>query len=222
MINAEQIRAARALLDWSTADLAKQAGLTVNGINKIERGHVQAHRDTLAKLNDIFVNAGIEFLPNSGLRKKDNLVEIYEGAERFNEFYNFLYEHLRTHGGAVCLSVTDERLLAKYREDPTLHYQRMQDLCDRGVVKSFRILANKSDFASKYPYNTYKWQPEASVAPTAFYTFGDCLALVSFTHSPPPYVVVLQSAPLAESYRQAFDIAWTAAKEPPPSQMEKK
>ena len=74
MINAEQIRAARALLDWSTADLAQHAGLTVNGINKIERGHVQAHRETLEKLTAIFEDAGIEFLPNSGLRKKDKLV----------------------------------------------------------------------------------------------------------------------------------------------------
>ncbi len=54
MINAEQIRAARALLDWSTADLARQANLTVNGINKIERGHVQAHRETLETLHKNF------------------------------------------------------------------------------------------------------------------------------------------------------------------------
>src|SRR5277367_1098698 len=101
MINAEQIRAARALLDWSTADLAKQAGLTVNGINKIERGHVQAHRDTLEKLQRIFEAAEIEFLPGSGLRKKSQHVEVYEGTKRFSDFYDFLYEHLKTRGGEV-------------------------------------------------------------------------------------------------------------------------
>jgi len=41
------------------------------------------------------------------------------------------------------------------------------------------------------------------------------LALISFEHNTPPYVLVVQSAPLADSYRRAFDIAWAAAKEPP-------
>src|ERR1700684_3532227 len=99
MINADQIRAARALLDWSTSDLAKQAGLTVNGINKIERGHVQAHRETMEKLQDIFETAGIEFLPNSGLKKQDKAVEIFEGPERFHDFTEFVYQHIKRYGG---------------------------------------------------------------------------------------------------------------------------
>jgi hypothetical protein len=90
----------------------------------------------------------------------------------------------------------------------------MQDLHDRGLIKSFRILANESNFLMNYAYHEYKWQPGPSIAPTGFYAFGDCLALISFAHDPAPYVVVLQSAPIAASYRQAFDIAWEAAKSP--------
>ena len=99
---------------------------------------------------------------------KQTGVDIYEGEERFNEFYDFLYEHIKKHGGDICLSISDERLLSKYRKDPVAHYERMQALFDKGGFKSFRILASKSNFASKYSYNTYKWQPEASIAPTAF------------------------------------------------------
>lgn len=213
MINAEQIRAARALLDWSTADLAKQAGLTVNGINKIERGHVQAHRETLETIEKIFDDAGIEFLPGSGLRKKNQLVEVYEGKDRFDDFYDFIYEKLKKNGGHVCLSIHDETILAKYRKDPALHRNRMKELISRGDV-SFRILTTKSDFVS-YGYAQFKWQPQRYATPSGFYAFGDCLALMSFVNVNSPYVVVIQSAPLAEAYRQDFEITWNNAQPPP-------
>jgi transcriptional regulator with XRE-family HTH domain len=213
MINAEQIRAARALLDWSTSDLAKQAGLTINGINKIERGHVQAHRETLETIEKIFDDAGIEFLPGSGLRKKNELVEFYEGKERFDAFYDFIYENLKQHGGGVCLNIYDESVLVRYRKDPALHRHRMKELVDRGNV-SFRILTTKSDFVS-YGYAQFKWQPNRPPTPSGFYAFGNCLALMSFVNAQSPHVIVIQSNPLVEAYRQDFEIAWDNAQSPP-------
>ena len=215
MLTSRQIRAARGLLGWEATELGKRTDLSRETIANIESGRTQAREGSLERIAKAFMDGGVEFTANQGVRLKPSGLEVYEGPARFNEFYDFLYEQVKTHGGDVCLSVTDETLLAKYRKNSAVHYQRMQDLFDRGIIKSFRILANKSDFASKYPYNIYKWQPESSISPTAFYTFGECLALISFVHDTPPYVVVLQSAPLANSYRQAFDAAWAAAKEPP-------
>ena len=211
MINAEQIRAARALLDWSTAELANQTGLTVNGINKIERGHVQPHADTREKLAEIFEDAGIEFLPSSGVRKQDNTVQIYEGVERFHAFTDFVYEHMSRHGGDICISAVNERLFRQYRKDFELYRQQMQELVSKGTV-TVRILATESNFTSSWAQ--YRWQPEQSSVPTSFYAFGDCLALISFAHEPPPYVVLLKSRPFTEAYRHAFNIAWANAREP--------
>lgn len=215
MITGRQIRAARALLGWDAATLAGKAGLTRETVSNIENSLTQARGGSLDKIVQAFSANGVEFTDNQGVRMKPTGLEVYEGPDRFNEFYDFLYEKLKKHGGDVCLSVSDERLLAKYRKDSKVHYNRMQDLRDRGIVTSFRILANQSNFAVQYNYNEYKWQPESSLSPTAFYVFADCLALMSFVHDTPPYVVVLDSAPIAASYRQAFDIAWAAAKEPP-------
>jgi transcriptional regulator with XRE-family HTH domain len=214
-LTARQISAAMALAGMNQDELASAAGIARPTLNKILRDGVVAKEATLSSIRHTLEARNIEFTANQGVRLRPGGLEVYEGPERFEAFYDFLYEQLKAHGGDVCLSVTDERLLAKYRKDHTVHYERMQDLHDRGVIKSFRILANQSNFSSKYPYNLYKWQPKASLAPTAFYTFGDCLALISFVHDTPPYVVVLQSAPLANSYRQAFDAAWAAAEEPP-------
>jgi hypothetical protein len=210
-----QIAAAITLADLTREGLAKEAKIGRNTLNNIINETATYRGDTIQKIRSIVEARGIEFTDSQGVRMKSTGINVYEGPERFNEFYDFLYEHIKKNGGDICLSISDERLLSKYRKNPVAHYERMQDLSDKGGFKSFRILANKSNFASKYSYNTYKWQPDASIAPTAFYTFGDCLALISFVHNPAPYVVVLQSAPIAQSYRQAFDIAWSVAKEPP-------
>lgn len=222
MLAPRQIKAARALLGWEAIELSKRTELSRDTIANIESGRTQPQAGSMERIAQALIDGGIEFTANQGVRLRSSGLEVYEGPERFNVFYDFLYEQVKTHGGDICLSVTDERLLGKYRKDSTVHYERMQDLFDRGVIKSFRILANQSNFASQYPYNQYKWQPEASIAPTAFYVFADCLALISFVHSTPPYVVVLQSAPIANSYRQAFDAAWAAAKEPPKAKAAKR
>ena len=223
MITPRQIRAARGLLGWEAIELGKRTDLSRETIANIESGRTQAREGSLERIAKAFAESGVEFIPNEGVRLKPSGLEVYEGPDRFEDFVDFVFEQVKTHGGNVCLSVTDERLFSKYRKNTTTtaHYERMQDLYNRGILKSFRILANKSDFASKYTYNNYKWIPESGVSPTAFYTFGDCLALISFVHDTPPYVVVLKSAPLANAYSQAFDIAWAAAKEPPTSQKEK-
>jgi len=214
MPTGKQIRAARVLAGWDIRDLAPRAGLSVTAVQNIETG-VIPKASTIERIVNAFSGAGIEFTDNEGVRRKPQGVEIFEGPERFEEFTNFVFEQVKEHGGHICLSVTDERLFSKYRTNTAEYYEKMQDLFNRGVIKSFRILANKSNFATKYTYNTYKWQPETTMAPTAFYTFADYLALISFEHSNPPYVLLIQSAPLADSYRRAFDVAWAAGKEPP-------
>jgi transcriptional regulator with XRE-family HTH domain len=216
MTTGKQIRAARVLAEWDAEDLAAKTKLTRETIFNIERGVFRPRPATLEKIVKAFSDIGIEFIENEGVRRRPEGVEIFEGAERFDDFYDFLYEHLKRYGGEVCLSISNQSLLAKYRKDPKVHYDRMKALFASGIIKPFRILASESEYFHRPMYSVFKVQPEGNISPTGFWAFGDCLALISFVHSPAPYVVVLRSAPLAAAYRQAFDIAWAVAKEPPP------
>jgi len=45
-INARQIKAARALLDWSQENLASASGLSIATIRKIESGHISPRDKT--------------------------------------------------------------------------------------------------------------------------------------------------------------------------------
>jgi hypothetical protein len=166
-----------------------------------ENGLRQPQKTSLAKIIQVLERRGIEFTEHEGVRFKANAVEVYEGAERFDDFYEALYVHLAQHGGAVCMSVTDERLLAQYRKDPDLHRKRMKELADTGRI-TFRVLAAQGNFTSAYA--DYRRPTLPVPPPTSFYAFGDCLALISFVHDNPPYVVLIQSAPLAPSADPKF------------------
>jgi transcriptional regulator with XRE-family HTH domain len=212
MIEPRQIRAARALLNWSQGDLAKASGIAVSSIKNIENNITSARKDSLTQIHNAFENAGLEFLSNSGVRFKSSDVEVYEGKERFHDFTDFIYYYLAQNGGDVCISAVDEGLFRKYRKDFELYRQRMKDLVEGGRV-TVRILATESTFTSSWAQ--YKWQPRQSSVQTSFYAFGNCLALISFDHDPAPYVVLLKAGPFAEAYRHAFEIAWEKAKAPP-------
>ena len=216
MIKGRQIRAGRALINFTADELAKQVGMATPALLNIETGAVVPRESTVKRIIDVMGSNGVEFTPDGGVRPKPSGIEVFEGPARFDEFYDFLYVHLRENGGDVCLSIADETVISKYRSNSELHFKRMKELKGKGGFNSFRVLANKSTFTNKYSYSEYRRAPDSAIAPGAFYTFGDCLALMSFSHDPAPYVVVLRSAAFAETYRKAFNAGWESA-EPMPS-----
>lgn len=60
-----QIRAARALLGWSQADLAKKSGVSITVIARVETAVVDARISTIMALLNCFEANGIEFVGGS-------------------------------------------------------------------------------------------------------------------------------------------------------------
>jgi transcriptional regulator with XRE-family HTH domain len=67
-LTTQQIKAARALLGWSQAGLAKATGLSVPTIKRIEsRGdYLGARAGTAARVVSAFESAGAEFIAENG------------------------------------------------------------------------------------------------------------------------------------------------------------
>jgi DNA-binding XRE family transcriptional regulator len=61
MTTPAQIRAARALLDWTQADLAAKAGISPTSINTIEREKGDPKLSTLNAIRHALEQAGVEF-----------------------------------------------------------------------------------------------------------------------------------------------------------------
>jgi predicted transcriptional regulator len=72
LVDARQIKAARAFLRWGQNQLARETGLALSTICRLERseGRIEANFDTVEKIRRTLENAGIEFIgaPNLGVR----------------------------------------------------------------------------------------------------------------------------------------------------------
>ena len=67
MIVGLQIRAARAMLRWTAAELGRNAGVSLPTIQRIERfdGVPTSRGDTLSRIEDALMAGGIEFIGGS-------------------------------------------------------------------------------------------------------------------------------------------------------------
>jgi transcriptional regulator with XRE-family HTH domain len=74
MITPAQIKAARALVGWKQADLAKAAKLSLTALNNIERGEADPKSSTLLRIQQALEAAGIEFMPR-GARLREQPAE---------------------------------------------------------------------------------------------------------------------------------------------------
>jgi transcriptional regulator with XRE-family HTH domain len=61
MITAAQLRAARAMLQWSLAELAERADVSVNSITRFETGLASPRRATVAAIQRALEEGGVAF-----------------------------------------------------------------------------------------------------------------------------------------------------------------
>jgi transcriptional regulator with XRE-family HTH domain len=61
-----QVRAARALIGWHRADLAKAAGITERQLARIEANEVAPFKSTITKITNALAEAGVELIPENG------------------------------------------------------------------------------------------------------------------------------------------------------------
>jgi predicted transcriptional regulator len=69
MIVPAQVRAARAWLGWTRADLAKAAGISPESIRDFEMGRSDPRQSTLGKIEEAFRQAGLVLFEEAGGRR---------------------------------------------------------------------------------------------------------------------------------------------------------
>ena len=65
-ITPAQIRAARALLNWSRKDLSKRSGVSMRALANIEHAEAKARDRTLIAIGQALSMAGVEFIDTNG------------------------------------------------------------------------------------------------------------------------------------------------------------
>ena len=208
----EQIRAARALLDWSQSDLAEHSGLSQTGIARIENGTNQPNSRTLAKIEEAFDKASIEFIGERGVQRRSDEVKMLRGHKGFVEFLNDVYNVTRTNTknlDVVVNNVAEAQFLKWERDFADVHETRMRETGAR-----YKIIVEEGDknfTASKYA--EYKWVKSDLFSSISYYIYGDRTALIDFSEDD-VLVFIINSETVANFYRTEFERVWAKATTP--------
>lgn len=211
MIEARQIRAARALLDWTRDDLAKASGVSVPALTQIEGEHRLARGSSLDKIRQALEAAGVVFTDNMGVKMKSDLLAVYEGEKGIQSFMDDLYMTALNGAKEFLISGGFEKDFYTMVPQPIVraHTERMQKL------EGFHIRFIKPSSDPSQPtssYVDYKVLPDHMIFSVPFYVYGQKLGII--TWSPQPRVVVLNDAKVTESFVKQFDIFWKMARRP--------
>lgn len=211
-ITTAQIRGARGLLNWSQNDLSERTGISTTSIGSIENGLSIPRESSLAAIVKAFENAGIEFLPNDGVKKRSSEIRIFQGRQGFWEFYQDIYNTLSAKPGEVVVSNVDERQFEKWlgADNLKVHVERM-----RGIQNvSYKILIKEGDhyYLATPDYSEYRWMPKDLFASIPFYVYANKLAILLFGEE--PTVIVLNYPSVAEAYKSQFNAIWNISQAP--------
>jgi transcriptional regulator with XRE-family HTH domain len=207
----DQIRAARALLNWSQTDLADRAGLSQTGIARIESGVNMPNSSTLDKIAAAFDDAGIEFIADRGVEKRRSDIHIFKGRQGFIDFSWDVYNTVRVQGGEIVVNNVDERKFAQWKgEENKKYHEAMRSL---GNIHFKILIQEGDDFFLASGYAAYRWTPKEKFGSIPFYVYGDKVAIIIF--EPDDVVIfVIDSEQLSNYFRLQFKEFWEISIEP--------
>ena len=98
-ISSEQIKAARAWIDWTRDALALEAGVSTATIRNLENGKISAR--SAEPVRQALESKGFKFHGKHGISRHPDETRIYEGANSRDEFYEDLLTTVQHKGGDV-------------------------------------------------------------------------------------------------------------------------
>jgi len=208
-ISARQIKAARALLDWSQEQLAEACGLSVATIRKLEAGNISPRGSTNKQIRHAFQKAGLEFIEPGGVRHRPQEITILEGDEGTQIFYDDVYDYANKVGGdiiVVCSNPDAIYLKGDYKE---MHIKRMCAAMPKFAVKC--LITDKKISTPAAAYCEYAYMPNNFFASIPFYVYGNKSSFRITTKEGLQRIIVIESGELAEAFYQQFNSLWEKA-----------
>ncbi len=208
MVTARQIKAARALLGWTQADLARAAGLHPNVVLRLESEKANPRATTLQKIKQSCEEAGLHFRGQRGVEMKEDLFETqrFEGPDFIRRLTDDCLRLMKSPADEVLNVVTDEVFF---------------DLADAGQNKRFYAHMSKTGFRERYlvtqqsapPKNkdqaVYRRLPQEALGTIAYVVYAN---RVGFLQWRTREVLLIKNAALAQTFRDQFTFLWNMAR----------
>ncbi len=180
MITVNQIKAARALINWTQKDLSTKSGISLAAINKLERELVSPRQFTLNTLQQTFEREGVEFTAGPGVRMTEEIfsIQVLDKGNVHLKLLNDIDNTLKDTQGKkeFLLCGLDNRRLKDWRDKIDKQQMTFQE---HGI--SFRALVCEGD-TMFLPYvdvqKTYRWIPKALFTQMLYYVYDNKYAFM--------------------------------------------
>src|ERR1700761_514837 len=116
MITAAQLRAARGVLDWTRADLAKAANISPETVKNIEHGTFRPQENTADAIIKAFGAHDVVFSDNEGVQIRKDLVRTFVGLEGYWNFLDDIYRTIKNDDGGICQFNFSDSLFVRYSQ----------------------------------------------------------------------------------------------------------
>ncbi len=207
-LSPEQIKAARALLGWSQADLAKRCGYSLPAINNIERGIALARPETMADIQQAFELSGVQFIDGPGVRIEEAFfrIKILEGINGALQLFRNIVYVLEKNGGDLYFSGINEKFLKDNIEEALLSFQiKLADLKD---IKVKMLCTPQQDAGLTFKNGEKRLVTKNSYPLTPCIIYQDRVAHLYIEN--PFRIMVMTHQATAELAQQQFNFIWNS------------
>lgn len=209
-LKARQIKAARALANWSQENLARASGLSITTIRKLELGNISPRGKTNDLIFRTFESAGIEFIEPDGVRHRPDNIQIYRGHEGIRAFFDEVYKTAASKGGEILQVLDDEDPFCEAMgEQDAVYMRNMEAVKDKFTFRS--ILTDNIKNLCGSAYIEYRALSKEYVNSVPFYIYDNKYAIIDFKTKPSPQITVLYSPSVANAFRRQFYSMWDKA-----------
>jgi transcriptional regulator with XRE-family HTH domain len=208
-ITSRQIRAARALVDLSQAELAKAAEVSRSHIADIENEKTNPTPELMSRIRKVLENSRVEFLLQDGVRLLNPLLaqDDRPGANKrlLDDIY-LVASQFKLRGNTsdiLIFGVQEEDAQNSVGHYLTDHLERLKLA---GLHEKILCGPNTHTFVA--PRSSYRRLPRLDPSQNPICIYGDKIAVVHW--SPKEFVITITSEPIASAFRAMFYLIWDA------------
>lgn len=195
-MNDRQLRAARAILNWTRQDLAEASGASISSIQQAELGNTTPHPSTAQKLKQTLEEKGIEFVEGGARLQDRTLVRRLEGPTADIEMLQDVFNTLQGHGELLFMFTRNDLSTPDIVEE-------QKRIRTSGV--RFRGLIREDDAAIRYPIQEYRQVEHDRFVENPCFIYGRKIA---FSTAKTGDLVVIDDEDLARVMTQSFNVFW--------------
>jgi DNA-binding XRE family transcriptional regulator len=207
-ISAAQIKAARAMLDWSQGELAIAAGLSLTTIRSLEMGY-PPRSNTLRKICKTIEDSGLELTESEGIKRRNTEIKFYQGRDSCDQFFDDMLQTVKQKGGEIVAVFKSKEAMI---QSCGMINDTLGQLEPFGEIAPIKCLLSEplepSLLCSSFQFRIISKQ---IIGPISYFAYGDKHAFILAEGNSAFRFIVYNIAELAQSYKDHFQSLWDNA-----------